>query len=234
MRHNTRSRAILATALLSVPSGATAQTWPLLGDLEANGGRNYAAVFCEDQPDATPLPMDPRELIAGANLNNPNYAVHFNDPFEICETDTLFATQAQQNEILGETVYTAKPRPQTCGEWRQAVDRGREYVLRHAITGEVLTSDSLVRIAEYLGYQIPSDPDEANELLAQVVQQRYGWPKSPYRNPFPFPGEDPNATDGGSGQLPIALVQVKDEAGPLDGEHRHHLLRLPHRPDRPR
>ena len=201
---------------------SSAQDWPLLGDLEATGGRNYAAVYCQGQLDSAALPPDPRELISGDNLNNSERVVYFNDPFEICETQTLFDTQARQNAILvsrGEKpVYTAKPRPKTCGEWRAAVERGRQYIVTNPITGAALTPQTLINVAKYLGYTIPADHGEVNALLAKVVQQRYGWPASPYRNPFPFPGEDPNATDGGSGQLPIALAQVKDGDGKWTGK----------------
>ncbi|MGH7897951.1 MAG: hypothetical protein ACREQQ_08355, partial [Candidatus Binatia bacterium] len=223
-----RRAPIELTILAAIVLGAscvdsTAQPWPLLGDLEANGGRSYAAVFCEDNPDpATPLPPDPRELIAGPNLGNPNYGVYYNDPFEICETDTLFATQARQNALLvargQQPVYTAKPRPETCGEWRDAVERGRRYIVTNPITGGVLTPQTIINVAKYLGYTIPTDSAAANALLGKVVQERYGWPASPYRNPFPFPGEDPNTTDGGSGQLPIALAQVKDDDGKWTGK----------------
>src|SRR2546423_366950 len=181
-------RAIVAVLLLCLsPIDSSAEPWPLLGDLEANGGRNYAAVFCENEPDSATLPPDPRELIAGDNLDNRNYAVYYNDAFEICETATLFETQAEQNAILvsrGEKpVYTAKPRPKTCGEWRAAVERGRQYIVSNPITGAALTPQTLINIAKYLGYTIPSDPQSANSLLAEVTQQRYGWPASPYRNP---------------------------------------------------
>ena len=71
-------RISLGVCLLSTV--ALAQQPPLLGDLEAVGGRNYAAVYCESKADDAPLPNDPRELIAGENLENPAYAVWFNDP----------------------------------------------------------------------------------------------------------------------------------------------------------
>ena len=64
---------VIATVLSVWSADSRAEDWPLLGDLMANGGRNYAAVFCE--------------------------------------TQTLFDTQAKQNEILvsrGQNpVYTA-------------------------------------------------------------------------------------------------------------------------------
>ncbi len=194
---------------------------PLLGDLEANGGRNYAAAYCEGKSDGEALPIDPRELITGNNLDNPNYAVWYNDAFELCETPALFENQAEQNAILVskgmQPIYSAKPRPKTCGEWKSAVERGRQYIMHNAITGEVLTRDSLYTLIDYLGYELPAEPSAASELLARVAFQRYGWPRHPYPNPFPMPGEDPNATNGGSLQLPIALAQTRDDAGRWTG-----------------
>ena len=201
---------------------------PLLGDLEANGGRNYAAVFCEGKADDAALPRDPRELIAGDNLENPDYAVWYNDPFELCETPTLFENQKRQNELLvaqgKQPVYTAKPRPATCGQWRTAVENGRTYIMSNPITGAVLTRDSLYNLIKVAGSGIPltgefpSDAATANELIAKISQQRYGWPAHPYPNPFPMPGEDENATNGGSLQLPISLVQVKNDDGSWSGK----------------
>lgn len=211
-----------AALLAAAGGGSIPALPPLLGDLQANGGRNYAAVFCEGKADSTTLPPDPRELIAGENLENPDFAVWYNDPFELCETETLFKTQARQNAILAsqgkKPVYSAKPRPKTCGEWRTAVENGRKYIMSNPITGAVLTAQSLYNLTTFLGYPIPNDPREASALLAKVAQQRYGWPSHPYPNPFPMPGEDPNQTEGGSLQLPIALVQTKDDTGKWTGK----------------
>ncbi|HSW11709.1 MAG TPA: hypothetical protein VLI06_02645 [Solimonas sp.] len=208
--------------ILAALGGGAITELPLLGDLEANGGRNYAAVFCEDKADATALPPDPRELIAGDNLENPDYAVWYNDAFELCETPALFENQKRQNELLvaqgKKPIYSAKPRPQTCGEWKTAVEKGRKYIMHNAITSTVLTRESLYKLADYGGFPIPSDPKLANEQISKIVQQRYGWPAHPYPNPFPMPGEDPNTTGGGSIQLPIALVQTKDDSGKWTGK----------------
>ncbi|GEM_PF-332581 len=205
-----------------IGSGAVDELFPLLGDLEANGGRNYAAVHCEGKPDDEPLPMDPRELIAGENLNNPDYAVWYNDPFEICETEILFENQRQQNELLvsqgKEAVYSAKPRPQTCGEWRNAVEAGRVYILHNSITGDVLSRNGFYGLMTYLGIDLSDDLENVNANLQKMARERYGWPAHPYDNPFPMPGEDPNATNGGSLQLPIAAVQGKDDEGNWTGK----------------
>src|SRR5207244_1777775 len=155
--------------------------------------------------------------------NNPNYAVWDNDPFEICETPTLFENQAKQNALLtakGEKpIYSAHPRPKTCGQWRSDVEKGRQYIMSNPITGEVLTRESVYALADYLGFApFPTDPQAASDLLAKVAHERYGWPRHPYPNPFPLPGEDPNTTNGGSIQLPIALVQTKDASGKWTGK----------------
>ncbi|WP_394824841.1 hypothetical protein [Pendulispora albinea] len=205
----------------SASSGATAGgAYPLLGNLETNGGRNYAAQFCENQPDTAPLPLDPRELIAGSNIDNKNYAVYFNAPYKVCSNDTLLENQAKQNAILvaqgKKPIYSAKPRPSTCGEWRAAVERGRQYIFSNAITGDLVTMEGIWNLVRSLGYQIPTDPKQANELL-KVFYQRYGYPLSPYPNPFPMPGEDPNATNGGSVQGPLGFVQTKDASGRWTG-----------------
>jgi len=201
---------------------APGEVYPLIGDLTSNGGRNYAAVYCETRPDDARLPSDPRELMAGDNIENGDYAVYFNDPFEICETEALFENQARGNAILvsqgKDPVYTAKPRPTTCGEWRTAVANGREYILSNPLTGGVFTTQSVINVLEYVGASPPEDPDGLGALLAEVVQQRYGWPASPQRNRAPMPGEDPNQTDGGSLQLPISMAQEKDSDGNWTGK----------------
>src|SRR5262249_35152343 len=56
----------------------------------------------------------------------------------------------------------------------------------------------------------PSDFD-------QLVAERYGTPLAADRNPYPLPGEDPNRTDGGSGQLPMAFTQTRNAAGSWGG-----------------
>jgi len=49
------------------------------------------------------------------------------------------------------------------------------------------------------------------------VRERYGLPQAPFHNPYPLPGEDAAATDGGSGELPAGLVQVRDADGRYTG-----------------
>ncbi len=212
--------AACSAALATRPGFVAPPPLPLLGDLTAAGGRNYAAVFCEDKPDCASLPMDPRELISGENIENPRYAVYYNDPFEICETEALFENQARGNAILKaqgkEPAYTAKRRPKNCGEWRAAVDRGREYIVSNPITGAVLTVSSLINIVWGLELPVPEGIPGTNAAVNKMTQERYGWVESPYRNPAPLL-EDPNQTNGGVLQLPLALTQVKDDEGRWTG-----------------
>ena len=52
----------------------------------------------------------------------------------------------------------------------------------------------------------------------QLVAERYGMGLSTtVRNPYPLPGEDPNKRNGGSGQLPTGLTQLRDADGRWNG-----------------
>lgn len=51
----------------------------------------------------------------------------------------------------------------------------------------------------------------------QIVAERLGLPLGTKRNPYPLLGEDPNKTNGGSGQLPVALTQLRDDKGVYTG-----------------
>ena len=54
-------------------------------------------------------------------------------------------------------------------------------------------------------------------VRAEQVAKRNGLYPSPFRNPYPLPGEDPNTTNGGNGQLPLGLIQGKDDRGRWTG-----------------
>ena len=62
-------------------------------------------------------------------------------------------------------------------------------------------------------WELEQKPDNYDELVAQ----RWGMPLSKVSNPYPLPGEDPNQTDGGSGQLPMGLTQLRDSDGTWTG-----------------
>jgi endo-cleaving rubber dioxygenase len=206
-----------ATLLAGSGGAPVAAQQPLLGDLTATGGRNWVGQLCNGQPDDTPIDwsQEPRALMSGANIDNPNYAVYFNDPWENCHTDTLFATQARQNALRaakGQTqIYTAQPNPATCGAWRTRVQAGFNFVTQTAITGAVIPASVYADVWKQWGLSSrPADFD------AQVVQ-RYGFSPSPFPNPYPLDGENPATTNGGSGQLPLGWAQGKDANGNYNG-----------------
>jgi len=197
---------------------------PLLGGLKETGGRNYARSFCEGQPDAAALPEDPRHLWKGDNVRNDAYATWFSDEFVICKTDTLYENQARQNAERvkqgKKPIHTAKRSPQTCGEWRAATKSGLDWVTSVPTTAGILDAKTLQSIVTAQGVEIPGDPASANATLKSFWMQRYGATPTPdpTRNPFPLAGEDPNATNGGHGHLPLAFSQAKDEQGRWTGK----------------
>lgn len=193
-----------------------------LGLLGSKRGGHLWAEVCEGAPDDTALPADPRTLIQpGSELAG---AVVFNTPWMDCSI----------NEAR---------RPNTCGEYRQLYAKG-ELIGRgqgqpgtaHMFSGDARSGINPLDPASYnseaslwtlsadqynnlwrswTGYAQPplSRPSNFDELVAQ----RYGSPLGQAPNPYPLPGEDPNDHNGGSGQLPIGLTQLRDNDGNWTG-----------------
>src|SRR2546423_1681573 len=201
-------------------NGGGGEEWPLLG----NPGKHFFVnQLCDGQSDDTPIDwtQDPRRLMSGANIDNDDYGVFFNDPYEICRTETLFSTQARQNELrvaAGKPpIYSAKRDPATCGEWRAAVKSGHDWINNVPTTGGVVPASAWNDLWKVWGLSArPADFD------AQITQ-RYGNPPTPEHddvvNRYPLPGEDPATTpNGGTGRLPLGWVQDKDANGKYDGQ----------------
>lgn len=172
---------------------------PLLGGPR---GGNVWSNFCEGKGDGAVLPRDPRELLVpGVNQGR---AVAFNAYWRDC----------------GNVVA----RPKTCGELREQVDLGRFVAHGQGQPGTPLSfaggqeNPSGLKAEDYNKlwevWGLPGRPDNFDELVAQ----RHGSPLTPWRNPYPLPGEDPNKTDGGSGQLPLAYTQIRKADGTWTGE----------------
>lgn len=172
--------------------GAEPEEQPLLGSSRA---KHVWATFCEDQPDATPLPVDPRTLIRPGV--NPDRAVFFNAWYEDCHEKLPDFTQA----------------PTTCGGFREQRDRGLSWFL-----------DDAAKIGTGLSVEVFNDSWKAWGLserpanFDELYSLRYGMNRAPYPNPYPLPGEDPNLTSGGSGQLPQGMRQRKDAEGHWTGQ----------------
>jgi endo-cleaving rubber dioxygenase len=203
MRATSGIAGLLASLLLAACAGdyettdapppgapATPEALPLLGSSHA---RSYMDLFCEDRADDARLPPDPRELIRpGVNQNK---AVAFNAYWEDCN---------------GSSNQTAA-KPKTCGEFRSRAAAGRQ-LMRQGLAQSMLDADAYNRLWQRWGLnQRPADFD------AQL-RERYGLPEAPFHNPYPLPGEDPAATNGGSGQLPAGLAQMRDTDGRYAGD----------------
>ncbi len=218
--------------------GGDSETLPLLG----NPGKHYFVnQICDGAPDATPIDwsQDPRRLLqadgfpGSANLiDSEEYAVHFNDPYELCHTDKLFETQALQNDrrrAQGKApIYSAKPDPATCGEWRAAVQHGHDWVAMtpadqphsgaHVGGDSAMAWNSLWRL-----WGMSERPENFDEHLFE----RYGHSPPPdhIHNPYPIVDLDKGIderpmltkTFGGTGRLPMGWAQGRDADGNYQG-----------------
>ena len=176
-------------AALDTTSEAGVDPTPLLGS--SHGGHAWSR-FCETVPDSAPLPVDPRTLVQPGT--NAGAAVHFNAPWVECENSA----------------------PRTCGEYRAGLERGREMMEGGRLwffggdhVDAALTISALDYNEMWREWGLQARPDNYDELIAE----RWGVPLGEARNPYPLVGEDPNQTNGGSGQLPLALTQLRDEQG---------------------
>jgi endo-cleaving rubber dioxygenase len=191
--------ALRRIALACLMFGVTGSTLGHASDLlDSDHGGHYWFRHCDGQPDGTPLPPDPRSLVT------PTYdkAVAFNVAWHAC----------------------LNQQPATCGELRALQSAGGRLLRGIGVTeagwqfsGNHPSSQWSISASQYNSLWLrwgmlfrPSDFD-------QVVAERYGTPLSAERNPYPLPGENPNLTNGGSGQLPMALTQTHNADGTWSG-----------------
>ena len=186
-----------AAFLVLVPWSSAHSDPPPLLDQPAIRAPFSAA--CSGQPDATLLPVDPRTLIVPGVNTSPTAAVQFN------------AYYVDLHNPAAPFVKKLPERPKNCGEFRASVERGRSNIQTKAYFQPFSTSAAYYNLYLTWGYPLrPSDFDD------QVIK-RYGYTKAPWRNPYPYPWEDPNWTNGGSGQLPLGMVQEKNASGQWTG-----------------
>jgi mono/diheme cytochrome c family protein len=183
--------------------GGTTTELPLLGS--KHGGHAWFD-FCEGKPDSATLPPDPRSLVKpGVNRDK---SVYFNAYWKDCHADPV---------LVGEEAPA-----KTCGELREFAARGEQlikgngavgagaYFAGDGATGGIVASD-YNNLWQKWG--LTARPDNFDQLVAE----RYGMSIGAERNPYPLPGEDPNQTDGGSGQLPTGLTQQRTDVGAYAG-----------------
>ncbi|MGH8528749.1 MAG: hypothetical protein ACRETN_02755, partial [Nevskiales bacterium] len=210
---------------------------PLLG----NPGKHFfVSKLCDGAPDNTAIDwtQDPRRMLQpeGGLIDSEDYAVHFNDPFELCHTDTLFETQARQNELraaVGKTpIYSAKRDPATCGEWRAAVQSGHDWIAMsptdsprtggHGSGGLLDTIYGGAAASAWNNLWKVWGLSERPENFDEHVFERYGHtpPPAHIHNPYPLPGEENqlSASFGGTGRLPLGYAQGRDAEGRYNGK----------------
>ncbi|WNG48396.1 hypothetical protein F0U60_32935 [Archangium minus] len=201
-------RTLLAAGTLAIPSISAASD--LLG---SSRGGSVQWDFCYGKPDSAVLPVDPRTLVQPGISNG--RAVHFNAFWKNCHVDPV----AVQEEGPA----------QTCGELRERFNRGEALLTNgHPGVGALFTGtdptlpESALGISTFTAAQYNElwriwgfifRPDNFDALVAQ----RYGSGLSTERNPYPLPGQDPNRTNGGSGQLPQMLTQLRNRDGSWSG-----------------
>ncbi len=163
----------------------------LLGSSRGNHVWNR---FCETADDEAELPVDPRRMITpGVNEGR---AVYFNAWYEDCHINLPEKDQA----------------PKTCGEYKARVARGDQFANeRAAMTDLSIPATSFNNL--WKAWRMKERPANFDALLTE----RYGFNPAPDRNPYPLPGEDPVATNGGSGQLPMGFIQGRDAEGHYNG-----------------
>jgi hypothetical protein len=184
---------------------------PLLGSM--HGGHAWFD-FCQGKADDIALPADPRSLVRpGVNADK---AVYYNAYWKDCHVDPVKVGEAAPAK--------------TCGELRQMQARGQALIKGNGAVGagtyfggdnaNPATLPLLVAPLAASSYNtlwqkwgLSARPDNFDQLVAA----RYGMGMGTERNPYPLPGEDPNQTNGGSGQLPTGLTQMRNTDGRYTG-----------------
>ncbi|MDD3763502.1 MAG: hypothetical protein PHP86_09465 [Nevskiales bacterium] len=192
-------------AVLAGYGGAVIDDRPLLGS--SYGGHAWFD-YCDGKTDDAVLPTDPRALVVpGANAGK---AVYFNAYWKDCHRDPA---------AVGE-----EPPARTCGELRAMTAQGRALIEGNGAIGAGwyfggsasdtgnLTAEEYNTLWQTWG--LDARPDNFDRLVAE----RYGMGLGTDRNPYPLPGEDPNQTNGGSGQLPTGLTQLREADGRWTGK----------------
>ncbi|AXQ28524.1 hypothetical protein D0B54_07430 [Solimonas sp. K1W22B-7] len=203
------SPAECAALLANVGGGVIQETFPLLG----NPGKHFFVnTLCDGKPDSTPINWranDPRFLLTqdAGLIDSEEYAVHFNDPFEECRTEALFANQKRQNELRvakgQKAIYGAKDYAKTCGEFRERVRKGGDWVSMTPTDtkpdGSHASGNFNNRNNSWKDWGLSERPDNFDEqwverfggaLAPDPVFNKKGELIAGVYNPYPMPGEE--------------------------------------------
>ena len=187
----------LAPAYLRVRPSARDVT-PPTPLLDRAAVRAPMVAFCDGpdgdgprKPDSATLPVDPRKLV-NEHLGNETTGAYFN------------ASWIPVRDAPGMKQWPFQY-PKTCGEFRLNAAEGRDFLYTRQMFQILGTTRAYENLWRVWGLdKKPADFDEQ-------VRLRYGLGVAPFRNPYPTEGEDPVASGGGSGQLPLGLIQGIDE-----------------------
>ncbi len=166
--------------------------------LDQQDVRSPWVAACQGRPDDAALPLDPRTLVT-EGVNRPGTAIQFN------------AWYVDLHNPPYPYLSKLPPRPKTCGEFRAASQRGFKFV-----TGKQYAQPFSLAVGFNNLWRVWGLKARPADFEDQMIK-RYGAAKAPYRNPYPLPGEDPNTTNGGSGQLPLGFMQDKWANGRWNG-----------------
>ncbi len=182
--------------------------------LGSSRGGNAQWDFCYDKSDDTPLPVDPRSLVQPGISDGK--AVHFNAYWKECHADPEAVKEWGNAE--------------TCGELRAFFNRGEALMDTGHEGVAALFAGTRYNAAAAAGGISTFSATQYNKLwkiwggyserpadFDRLVSNRYGSGIHSERNPYPLPGEDPNLTNGGSGQLPEMFTQVRNSDGSWSG-----------------
>lgn len=203
-----------------VPAVVLSQAAPVLADpadyplLGSSRGGSPLYDFCQGKDPSTPLPPDPRSLVQPGVSDGK--AVYFNAYWNDCHIDP---------ELVG-----GRENATTCGELEEYVQEGYRIMMPGNVeSGLFFSGDNIRSISAGFGmFSISAEDynnlwkawgfDERPDNFDQLVAEKYGTGfKEGYNNPYPLPGEDPNKTNGGSGQLPFLFAQAREKDGDWTG-----------------
>ena len=191
----TRSVLVSVCMVIAGITPAAAQS-DLLG---SKRGGHYWFDFCTGKSDATLLPPDPRSLVT-PTLNK---AVAFNVAWHSCmDREPLTCGELRTVQAAGGRLLSGNGSP----------DAGWEFSGHDSWSLWSMPASQYNLL--YLKWGLLLRPSDFDNLVAE----RYGTPLSAQRNPYPRPGEDPNRTNGGSGQLPMSLTQTRNADGTWSGQ----------------
>ncbi|MGH7857223.1 MAG: hypothetical protein ACREQY_07795, partial [Candidatus Binatia bacterium] len=143
-----------------------------------------------------------------------DYCATRGDGAELPADPRSFATKENGFSSVWMSCHAKGPHPATCGEWRASVAEGKRLLEEEAMVGAAATAKEFNALWVAWGDSVRPPQEEFEARL----RERYGFQPAPFPNPYPVADEDPATTGGGSGQLPMGFIQIKDEKGVYNGK----------------